>query len=103
MPDGIRLVAVNKVTTTEDVSEDLVWLEKQVEAQRLALDLEMALLEAIDQSGPTLRPTGALGEKRSLTLWTTWRRCGITSRSGIKCWRSTAWTSPATFAPRGFN
>ena len=61
LPDGIRLVAVNKVTTTEDVSEDLVWLEKQVEAQRLALDLEMALLEAIDQERAYLEANRSIG------------------------------------------
>ena len=61
LPDGVRLVAVNKVTTTEDVSEDLVWLEKQVEAQRLALDLEMALLEAIDQERAYLEANRSIG------------------------------------------
>ena len=49
LPEGMRLVAINKTTTLPDVAEDVAWMAKQVEAKRLALDLEQALLSALDQ------------------------------------------------------
>ena len=61
LPEGIRLVAVNQAQVMPDVAEEVTWMAKQVEAKQLALDLEHALLEALDQERMFLESNRAIG------------------------------------------
>ncbi len=68
LPEGLRLVAINKLTTKPDVSEDLAWMAQQVEARQLALDLEKALLSAIDQERAYLEANRQIGGGQEVLL-----------------------------------
>ena len=61
LPEGMRLVSVNQTNVLPDVADDLAWLAKQVEAKQLALDLERALLAALDQERAFLESNRAIG------------------------------------------
>ena len=64
----MRLVAINKSTTLPDASDDLAWMAKQVEAKRLALDLEQALLFALDQERAYLEANRHIGGGQEVLL-----------------------------------
>ena len=68
LPQGMRLVAINKTTTLPDVVEDLAWMAKQMEAKRLALDLEQALLSALDQERAYLEANRHIGGGQEVLL-----------------------------------
>ena len=68
LPEGMRLVAINKTTMLPDVAEDVAWMAKQVEAQRLALDLERALLSALDQERAYLEANRHIGGGQEVLL-----------------------------------
>jgi len=61
LPDGMQLVAVNKTTPLPDVADDVAYLSKQADAKRLALGLELALLEAVDQERAYLEANRSIG------------------------------------------
>ena len=61
LPEGVRLVSVNQTQILPDVADDLAWWVKQVEAKQLALDLERALLAALDQERAFLESNRAIG------------------------------------------
>ena len=68
LPEGMRLVAINKASTLPDVAEDVAWMAKQVEAIRLALDLEQALLSALDQERAYLEANRHIGGGQEVLL-----------------------------------
>ena len=49
LPDGMRLISTKRFAADADMDAAISRQEKQVEARRLALDLEMALLAALNQ------------------------------------------------------
>ena len=49
LPDGMRLISTKRFAADADMDVAISRQEKQVEARRLALDLEMALLAALNQ------------------------------------------------------
>ena len=68
LPEGMRLVAINKTITLPDVAEDVTWMARQVEAKRLALDLEQALLAALDQERAYLEANRHIGGGQEVLL-----------------------------------
>ena len=49
LPEGMRLISTKRFAADADMDAAISRQEKQVEARRLALDLEMALLAALNQ------------------------------------------------------
>ena len=68
LPDGVRLVSIEKTTAPPDVADDLARMAKQMEAQQLALELEMALLSAIDQECAYLEANRNIGGQQEVLL-----------------------------------
>ncbi|MEC8113763.1 MAG: DUF4139 domain-containing protein, partial [Bacteroidota bacterium] len=68
LPAGIALVSINKVKTAPDVADDVAWLTKQVDARRLALDLELALLHSLDQERAYLEANRSIGSENEVLL-----------------------------------
>ena len=68
LPAGIALMSINKVSTSPDVADDVAWLTKQVDARRLALDLELALLHSLDQERAYLEANRSIGSENEILL-----------------------------------
>ena len=68
LPAGIALVSINKVKTAPDLADDVAWLTKQVDARRLALDLELALLHSLDQERAYLEANRSIGSENEVLL-----------------------------------
>lgn len=61
LPAGVRLVAVTQARVFPDLAEEVNELVRQVEAKQLALDLERALLDALDQERAFLESNRSIG------------------------------------------
>lgn len=61
LPEGIKLVAVTQASVVPEASKDLEELSRRVESHQLALDLERALLEALDQERAFLEYNRTIG------------------------------------------
>ena len=68
LPPGIALVSINRARTAPDVADDVAWLTKQVDARRLALDLELALLHSLDQERAYLEANRSIGSENEVLL-----------------------------------
>jgi len=60
LPEGLRLISTKRFAADADMNAAIIRQEKQVEARRLALDLEMALLAALDQEQAFLEANRAI-------------------------------------------
>ena len=68
LPDGVRLVAVDLVHRASDVQREVRDVEAQLAGERLALALEEALLEALDQERAFLQANRAIGGESEVLL-----------------------------------
>lgn len=60
LPEGLRLISTKRFAADADMNAAISRQEKQVEARRLAFDLEMALLAALDQEQAFLEANRAI-------------------------------------------
>jgi len=68
LPEGVRLVAVDLVHRASDVQREVQDVEAQLAGERLALALEEALLEALDQERAFLQANRAIGGESEVLL-----------------------------------
>ena len=68
LPQGMQLIAVNKVVGESRLAAEVAGLQTQVEARRLALDLERALLMGLDQERAFLEENRDIGGSEILLV-----------------------------------
>ena len=78
LPRGLELISVSKLEVLPDLENTLGVARRDVEGRTLALELEEALLQALDQELCSWNTTAASAEAEKSCWWTTWRKCATT-------------------------